>query len=203
MVSVTWGTHEMAEDGGGAPSGALPDLVAQCYYRYGLLVATHPKKVIFLAFTSFLIVWYVPFSPSNNIWFIYNDIFKSTVHLMSIHVKEKWYVQLHQLVLRCCFSPYQHPFVAPAPPRLPAPGVCHVTLQLQCASPCSWGRHPSGPLPNPSPSVVPGATPCLHSAGEKNTGLGVRTVPLCIGNEYSHLNCTISFILIIWKKNIG
>lgn len=54
----------MAEDGGGAPSGALPDLVAQCYYRYGLLVATHPKKVIFLAFTSFLILctplWHLP-----------------------------------------------------------------------------------------------------------------------------------------------
>ncbi|XP_063610066.1 sterol regulatory element-binding protein cleavage-activating protein-like isoform X2 [Penaeus indicus] len=57
----------MAEGAEGATSGtggALPDLVAQCYYRYGLLVATHPRKVILLAIASFLILctplWYLP-----------------------------------------------------------------------------------------------------------------------------------------------
>lgn len=59
------GNNEMAEGGegssgrGGGGGGALPDMVAQCYYRYGLLVATHSKKVILLAIISFLILWSV------------------------------------------------------------------------------------------------------------------------------------------------
>lgn len=69
----------MAEDGGGGPSGALPDMVAQGYYRYGLLVATHPKKVIFLAFTSFLILctplWHLPlpgYLPQEYVTSLFN-----------------------------------------------------------------------------------------------------------------------------------
>lgn len=60
----------MAEGGegtGGGPGCTIPEMVAQCYYRYGLYVATHPKKVILLAVTSFLFLcaplWHLPILP--------------------------------------------------------------------------------------------------------------------------------------------
>ncbi|CAL4227317.1 unnamed protein product, partial [Meganyctiphanes norvegica] len=71
---------EGSEDGnGGGSAGSIPDFVAQCYYRYGLLVATHSKKVILLAIVSFYIIctplWYLPlpgYLPQNFITPLHN-----------------------------------------------------------------------------------------------------------------------------------
>lgn len=144
----------MAEDGGGAPSGALPDLVAQCYYRYGLLVATHPKKVIFLAFTSFLILWQVLFSPSNSSRFIYvdNNILNSFVHLMSVLVvKKKWYVQPHQLVLHAAFLPSSTPlWHLPLPGYLPQEYATSL-FNYSVPPPAPEGGIRLDPSPTPAP----------------------------------------------------
>ena len=48
-------------EGGGVDGvsggGGIPEWVAQCYYRYGLMVATHPRKVISLVIISFIVLW--------------------------------------------------------------------------------------------------------------------------------------------------
>ncbi|XP_045623274.1 sterol regulatory element-binding protein cleavage-activating protein [Procambarus clarkii] len=70
---------EGGESSGSGTGGTLPDLVAQCYYRYGLLVATHPKKVILLAICSFLVLctplWHLPlpgYLPQEYITSLFN-----------------------------------------------------------------------------------------------------------------------------------
>lgn len=70
---------EGGDSGGGGVGGALPDLVAQCYYRYGLIVATHPKKVILLAVASFLVLctplWHLPlpgYLPQEYVTSLFN-----------------------------------------------------------------------------------------------------------------------------------
>ncbi|KAK7067765.1 hypothetical protein SK128_017316, partial [Halocaridina rubra] len=58
---------EGGEGSGGGTGGSVPEIVAQCYYRYGLLVATHPRKVILLAISTCLFLcaplWHLPFLP--------------------------------------------------------------------------------------------------------------------------------------------
>ena len=48
----------MSLDSDGSETGGVPEAVSQAYYRYGLLVATHPAKVILIACATFLALRY-------------------------------------------------------------------------------------------------------------------------------------------------
>ena len=47
------------DDGGtnGNSNAGLPEYVSNCYYHYGLKVATHPIKVILFAISVFVVIW--------------------------------------------------------------------------------------------------------------------------------------------------